>query len=141
MVGGAYRGPVGVGRQRRTIRMIQGLLVLIATGLLMFAGYSLGESAGFEDGRRADGLDAPAEPSGSQTFVLALLGLGTFAAALLLQTEGGVRLLTPKKLLELERSGGSEPIAMEDEGSQTEAHSDETQETQEAARATPAGPT
>lgn len=114
--------------------MIQGLLVLIATGLLMFAGYSLGEAAGFEDGRRAESLDAPAKPSGSQTFVLALLGLGTFAAALLLQTEGGVRLLTPKKLLELERSGGSEPIAMED---QTAAHGPEHSET----TATPAGPT
>lgn len=98
--------------------MIQGLLVLIATGLLMFAGYSLGEAAGFEDGRRADSLDSPAEPSGSQAVVLALLGLGTFAAALLLQTEGGVRLLTPKKLLELERSGGSEPIAMAEQPAQ-----------------------
>lgn len=116
MVGGAYRGPVGVGRQRRTIRFIQGLLVLIAAGLLMFAGYSLGEARGLEEGRRADALDpAVQKPAASQTFVLTLLGLGAFAAALLLQTEGGVRLLTPKKLLELERSGGSEPIAMDEQ--------------------------
>ena len=132
MVGGAYRGPVGVGRQRRTIRMIQGLLVLIATGLLMFAGYSLGQSAGFEDGRRAESLDAPDKPAASQTFVLALLGLGTFAAALLLQTEGGVRLLTPKKLLELESAGGGEPIAMDEQPSPS---------SEAEAPATPAGPT
>ena len=104
----------------------------------MFAGYSLGEAAGFEDGRRAESLDAPAEPSGSQTFVLALLGLGAFASALLLQTEGGVRLLTPKKLLELERSGGSEPIAMESEAAESEQPARPvTSDTP----ATPAGPT
>ena len=123
MVGGAYRGPVGVGRQRRTIRFVQGLLVLIAALLLFFAGYSLGEAKGFGDGQRADALDAVVQrPAASQTIVLALLGLGAFAAALLLQTEGGVRLLTPKKLLELERAGGGEPIAMDEqseEGSET----------------------
>jgi hypothetical protein len=113
MVGGAYRGPVGVGRQRRTIRMIQGVLVLIAAGLLMFAGYSMGESAGYDRGQAADSLDASEPPGASQTVVLAILGVLAFSAALLLQTEGGVRLLTPKKLLELETSGGAEPIAMD----------------------------
>ena len=133
MVGGAYRGPVGVGRQRRTIRFVQGLLVLIAVGLLFFAGYALGEANGFEDGRRADALDGVAQkPATSQTLVLALLGLGAFAAALLLQTEGGVRLLTPKKLLELERSGGSEPIAMDEQPQES---------SESGSPRTPAGPT
>ncbi len=114
MVGGAYRGPVAVSRQRRTIRFIQALLILIAAGLLAFAGYSYGHKAGFEDGQRADEIDAPAEPSASQGIVLAILGLGAFAGALILQVEGGVRLLTPAKLRELEEAGAL-PIALEEE--------------------------
>lgn len=112
MVGGAYRGPVGVGRQRRTIRSVQILLALIAAGLLVFAGYSFGEKAGFEDGRRS--AEAPAEPSTSQGIVLVILGLGAMAACVGLQTEGGVRLLTPARLREMEASG-SLPVVVDDE--------------------------
>jgi hypothetical protein len=110
MVGGAYRGPVGVNRQRRTIRLVQIILVLLAAGLLMFAGYSLGRSRGYDEGRAADTLSAPKEPSTVQTVVLVVLGLGAFGAALALQVPGGVRLLTPAKLLEMEEEGLPERV-------------------------------
>ena len=110
MVGGAHRGPVGVDRQRRTIRMVQIILVLLAAGLLMFAGYSLGRARGFDEGRSADELSAPEPPSSVQTIVLAVLGLGALGAAIALQAPGGVRLLTPAKLLEMEESGAVGPV-------------------------------
>lgn len=113
MVGGAYRGPVGVGRQRRTIRFVQILLALLAAGLLVFAGYSFGEKAGYEDGSRS--IDAPAEPSTSQGVVLVILGMGAIAACVGLQSGGGLRLLTPARLREMEEAGEI-PIVLEEEG-------------------------
>lgn len=115
MVGGAHRGPVGVGRQRRTIRLVQVLLVALAAGLLMFAGYSLGRARGFGDGRAADGLTPPRKPSSVQTVVLFALGFGALGGAVALQGSGGVRLLTPAKLLEMEERGDAGPIAVDDE--------------------------
>lgn len=82
----------------------------------MFAGYSLGERAGYQDGRRT--LDAPAEPSSAQTAVLAILGLGAIAACVGLQTEGGVRLLTPARLREMEESGAL-PIVVDEQEAQS----------------------
>jgi hypothetical protein len=113
MVGGAYRGPVGVGRQRRAIRLVQGLLVLLAAGLLAFAGYSLGLKSGYDDGKRAGEVDAPRPPAATQTIVLGVLGLAAFGAALGLQSEGGVRLLTPARLREME-ARGELPIELEE---------------------------
>ena len=112
MVGGAYRGPVGLGRQRRTIRFIQILLVLTAAGLLMFAGYSLGRARGFHEGQQDGVLGAPKPPAPAQTLVIGLLGLVALGAALVLQVEGGVRLLTPARLIQLENAGELEPIQM-----------------------------
>ena len=123
MVGGAYRGPVGLGRQRRTIRFIQILLVLTAAGLLMFAGYSLGRARGFSDGQRGGVLGAPKPPAAAQTVVIGLLGLVALGAALVLQVEGGVRLLTPARLIELEKAGELEPIHMSEEEGTTGATS------------------
>ena len=114
-MGGAHRGPVGVGRQRRTIRLVQVLLVAVAAGLLMFAGYSLGRARGFDDGRAAEDLSPPRRPSSAQTLVLATLGLGALGAALALQGSGGVRLLTPAKLLEMESPGEAGPVPLDDE--------------------------
>lgn len=121
MVGGAHRGPVGVGRQRRTIRLVQGLLVLLAAGVLLFAGYSMGRSSGYEAGRDADAIDAPRAPAASQTVVLVLLGLGVLGGAFALQTEGGVRLLTPAKLHEMEQGFdlGPQPAIDEEEEDQS----------------------
>ena len=109
--GGAHRGPVAPGRQRRTIRIVQGLLVLIAAGLLMFAGYSMGRSSGYEDGQRAGQLDAPREPSSVQTIVLAALGLAALGGALYLQGDGTVRVPTPARLEEL--AGRAEAAAID----------------------------
>jgi hypothetical protein len=123
-VGGAYRGPVGVGRQRRTIRFMQGMLLLIAAGLLCFAGYSYGVRAGFEDGVEAEGaLSTPRSPSISQTVVLFVLGVGALGGALGLQTEGGVRLLTPARLREMEEAGAM-PIVMEEGLIESEAQTE-----------------
>ncbi len=100
MTGGAHRGPVAHSRQRRTIRVLQGVLVLAAAGLLMFAGYSLGRTSGFDDARDSASFDAPARPPIAQTAVLVLLGASALAAALALQGEG-VRIPAPARLDEL----------------------------------------
>lgn len=111
MVGGAHRGPVAPGRQRRTLRFVQGLLVLLAAALLMFAGYTLGKRAGYDEGRRSAGFDAPRKPSLAEVVVPALLGGGVIVAALLLQAQGGIRMPTPARLDEL--AGRAEDAAVE----------------------------
>lgn len=108
-VGGAHRGPVGLGRQRRTLRLVQAILVAIAVGLLLFAGYSLGQRSAVEGSDTA--FDATREPPLSQTIVLALLGVGSFVGALLLQGESGIRLPTPARLEDL--AGRAERVALE----------------------------
>jgi hypothetical protein len=109
--GGTHRGPVGINRQRRTIRFVQALLVLISGGLMMLAGYSYGRVTGYEDGREAEGFDAPKKPSIAQTLVLVTLGGITIGAAGLLGGPGGVRIPTPARLDEL--SGRAEAEAIE----------------------------
>lgn len=108
MAGGASRGPVAISRQRRTIRLVQGLLVLTAAGLLMFAGYSLGRVRGFSEATRAGELDAPKKPAPLEVLVPALLGVVALGSALGLQTDGGVRLLTPARLRDMEMRGETE---------------------------------
>jgi hypothetical protein len=88
-------------RQRRTIRLVQLLLVAIAAGLFVFAGYSLGRVAGYEDGRRANRLDAPRRPSVVQTVVLLALGGAALGAAATLGAGGTPRIPTPARLEEL----------------------------------------
>ncbi len=116
-VGGAHRGPVGLLRQRRTLRFVQAILVVIAAGLLLWAGYTLGLRS---TRAAADGsFDAPRRPPVSQAVVLAVLGIGTFVGAMLLQGESGIRLPTPARLEEL--AGRAERVALERaEGSATE---------------------
>ena len=86
---------------------MQGLLVLVAAGLLVFAGFSLGRAAGYEAARSADEFDLPPKAATTQAVVLGILGLGALAGALALQTDAGVRLLTPARLEQLEK--GPEP--------------------------------
>ncbi|MDQ3986282.1 MAG: hypothetical protein M3280_07255 [Actinomycetota bacterium] len=111
MGGGAHRGPVAPTRQRRTLRFVQGLLVALAVVLLMFAGYSLGKRAGYEEGRRATDFDAPRRPSIAEVVVPGLLGVGVIVGALLLQSQGGIRMPTPARLDEL--AGRAEDEALE----------------------------
>jgi hypothetical protein len=109
-IAGTVRGPVAPTRQRRTLRLVQVLLVLVAAGLLMFAGYALGRSAGYEDGQSADDLSGPSKPSIAETIVPALLGLGALGAALALQGSEGPRMPTPARLDEL--AGRAEDAAV-----------------------------
>lgn len=111
MTGGTHRGPLGLRRQRRTIRFVQILLVLTAAGLLLFAGYAWGSSSGYEAGTRAGEIDAPGRPSAVQTIVLSVLGLGALGGALLLQGDGTVKIPTPARLDEL--AGRAERQAIE----------------------------
>jgi hypothetical protein len=113
MVGGAYRGPVAVRRQRRTIRGVQILLVLIAAGLLLFAGYSQGRADGIETAQTRSELDPPRDPSPAQTIVPTVLGIAAIGAALVLQGEGGIRILTPRRLRALEDEEGPQPLEEE----------------------------
>src|SRR3990170_472636 len=112
MSGGAHRGPVQPTRQRRTLRFMQILLVLISGALMVLAGYSWGRVDGFQDGRREGNIEAPSSPSMVQTVVLVALGGITIGAAALLQDRaGGVRMPTPARLEEL--AGRVESAAIE----------------------------
>jgi hypothetical protein len=97
-VAGTVRGPVAPTRQRRTLRMVQVLLVLVAGGLLVFGGYALGKSAGYEDAQK-----------------------GALGAAVALQGPAGPRMPTPGRLEELagraedEAIGRAERVAAEKE--------------------------
>lgn len=111
MTGGTHRGPLGLRRQRRTIRFVQVLLVLTAAGLLLFAGYAWGRSSGYDAGARAGEIDAPRPPSTVQTIVLTIFGLSALGGALVLQGDGTVRIPTPARLDEL--AGRAERQAIE----------------------------
>lgn len=111
MTGGTHRGPLGLRRQRRTIRFVQLLLVLTAAALLLFAGYAWGRSSGYDAGARSGAIDAPRRPDGVQAFVLSLLGLAALAGAVILQGDGTVRIPTPARLDEL--AGRAERQAIE----------------------------
>ena len=108
-LGGATRGPVDAGRQRRTIRFTQILLVLIAGALMMLAGYSFGRVQGYRLAQR-DGFDKPRAPSTVQTVVLVVLGGIAIAAAASLGA-GTVKLPQPARLEEL--AGRAEDVAIE----------------------------
>jgi hypothetical protein len=109
VAGGAHRGPAALRRQRRTIRLMQILLLLIAASLLLFAGYSWGRVHGFEAGTRATSLEAPRRPSPVQTVVIAAIAAGALVGAGLIGGVG-VRAPTPARLDEL--SGRAEAAAV-----------------------------
>lgn len=110
MGGGAHRGPVAHSRQRRTIRFVQILLILLAAGLLAFAGYSVGKRSGYDAGRRADEAGPPRRPPTTQTIVLLVLGIGALGGAFAL-SGGGLRIPTPSRLDEL--AGRAESTAVQ----------------------------
>ena len=84
--------------------------MLLAVGLLLFAGYSQGVASGYELGRKAGDIGAPLPPKLTQTLVLAILGAGALGAAVSLQGTGGVRIPTPARLEEL--AGRAEAAAV-----------------------------
>lgn len=111
ITGGAHRGPLAPTRQRRTLRFMQVLLVLVAVALLVFAGYSLGRVNGFDAGRRSSEVGGPAKPSAAETIVLLVLGAAALGGAIALQSPEGVRMPTPARLEEL--AGRAEKVAIE----------------------------
>lgn len=106
MAGGSYRGPLGLRRQRRTIRFVQLLLIVIGVGLVAFALMSMSEV-----GRRPDPGTLGRAGSRAQPVVLGLLALITWGAAWLLTDGRGVRIPTPARLDEL--AGRAEQAAIE----------------------------
>lgn len=91
--GGAHRGPVAPGRQRRTIRFVQILLVLIALSLIAFGVYSF------------------ANRTAAQAIVLSIIGVVAAGVAYLLSDGPSVRVPTPARLDEL--AGRAERVAIE----------------------------
>lgn len=110
-MGGAHRGPVGASRQRRTIRLVQVLLVLISGALMVFAGYSLGRVDGFRTAQASTSFDRPRPPSVAQPVVLMILGAVAIVAAASLQKGESVRMPTPARLDEF--VGRAERTAIE----------------------------
>jgi hypothetical protein len=111
MGGGAHRGPVAVTRQRRTLRFVQGLLVVLGAGLLLFAASQWARSHDFEEPRADRAAGGPTAPSMGEVAALAVLGLTGLGAAWLLQGPGGIRIPTPARLDEL--AGRAEAVAVE----------------------------
>ena len=91
--GGAHRGPVAPERQRRTIRFVQVLLVVIALGLIAFGIYSFGDR------------------TATQAIVLLIIGGLAGGAAYALSDGPSVRVPTPARLDEL--AGRAERVALE----------------------------
>lgn len=93
MTGGSHRGPVALGRQRRTLRFVQFLFVALGIVMLVLAIFPL----------RSGGTI-------TRTAVLAFMGLGSVGVALLLQDGSGVRMPVPARLDEL--AGRAESVAV-----------------------------
>ena len=111
MLGGAHRGPVALDRQRRTIRLVQIILVLVAVGLIVFAGSSFLEVVDYEAPSGGASFERPRAPSLVQPVVLALLGAASMAVAASLGLGRTVKLPTPARLEEF--VGRAEGAAIE----------------------------
>ncbi|MDQ3963130.1 MAG: hypothetical protein M3277_04345 [Actinomycetota bacterium] len=105
MGGGAHRGPLGLRRQRRTIRFVQLLLLAIGLGLAAFALASVSDI-----GQRPQPGTLARPGSVAQAIVLGVLAAGAWAAAWLLADGRGVRIPTPARLDEL--AGRAEEAAI-----------------------------
>jgi hypothetical protein len=92
VTGGAHRGPVALRRQKRTIRFVQVLLVLVSGGLTAFAVSSWGEER-------------------TQTVVVLLLAAIGLVAAWSLSDGLDVRIPAPARLDEL--AGRAERAAID----------------------------
>ena len=106
MAGGSHRGPVGLTRQRRTIRIVQVILLVIAIGLVIAAITSWGQV-----GEAPDPRTLARQTSYAQPIVLFILALVAAGAAWLLSDGRAVRIPTPARLEEL--AGRAENVAIE----------------------------
>lgn len=105
LTGGSHRGPLGLRRQRRTIRFVQLLLIAIGIGLAAFALAST-----FDVGQRPQAGTLTRPGSAAQPIVLGVLALIAWGAAWLLADGRGVRIPTPARLEEL--AGRAEQAAI-----------------------------
>lgn len=105
MAGGAHRGPLGLRRQRRTIRFVQLLLVATGIGLAAFALATVTEI-----GREPQPGTLAVATRVAQPIVLSALALGAWGGAWLLADGRGVRIPTPARLEEL--AGRAEAAAI-----------------------------
>lgn len=103
---------------------MQGLLFLIAAGLLLFAGYSLARVIGFEEARAGARLDAPRKPSPAQPIVLFLLSGVAAGAAAALGGRGVVRAPTPARLEELAGRAEAQAVARVGAGAEEQTSHD-----------------
>lgn len=110
MLGGALRGPVAPSRQRRTIRLVQLLLLFMAAGLVVFAVTSATEVATYDPAGLAS-FERPRPPSVIQPVVLGILAVFALGAAASLGIGRTVNLPTPARLDEL--VGRAEGVAIE----------------------------
>lgn len=108
-VAGVRRGPPALQRQRRTLRMMQTLLVLLGATFFVAAGYTWGRAAGF-DAATGSGVAQPRKPGTAQIVVLCVFGGLAIAGALSLQSRGGLRMPVPARLDEL--AGRAEDVAV-----------------------------
>ena len=97
MLGGAHRGPVALDRQRRTIRLVQIILVLVGVGLIVSAGYSFMHVVGYEAPSGSASFERPRPPSLVEPVVLAILGAVSMAVAASLGLGRTVKLPTPAR--------------------------------------------
>lgn len=113
--GGAHRGPVPATRQRRTIRLVEIVLVLLAATLFALAGYAYGLTRGIDQARSASRIDEPRRPGIDQTLVLVGLGGIALGIAFFVHGEGPPRVLTPARLGELAERAEQTAIARAEE--------------------------
>lgn len=112
MAGGAYRGPVGLRRQKRTIRFVQILLALSALGVAVIA------IATWPDGTSPQRGTLARATTLAQPLVLLVMA-GALAIGAWLLTDGrDVRIPTPARLEEL--AGRAEQVAITKAGENPE---------------------
>lgn len=113
-VAGVRRGPAALGRQRRTLRLMQILLIGLAVAFLVFAGYSWGRGSASGGGPTSGAR----EPGPGQVIVLIIFGVVSISAAVGLQARGGLRMPVPARLDELAGRAESAAIAEAERGAE-----------------------
>ena len=105
MGGGTYRGPLGLRRQKRTIRFVQILLAVSAVVIAVVA------IATWPDGRTPQHGTLARPTSIAQPFVMLVMAAALGGGAWLLADGRDVRIPTPARLEEL--AGRAEQVAID----------------------------